>query len=209
MWSPWSTVKSLRIVAGANTATCHHSQTVLRALAAGGMTGVHTGRKCSPLPTPLPTPASAWLTMARALETVTTDSRAYISAEAAEARKLALWTGRLAYADAQWTLPNGPSHAHRDAAALAIDEQGITPVVAAIHQATFTTLFVANADYAQLRTAARAGRVLAPVSTLPDTYDIPCAFTRAPDGRVNSLLSVYRDAAAASGHAAAAIMRNL
>ena len=204
VWSPWSTVKSLRIVAGANTATCHHSQTVLRALAAGGTTGGHRAELLAAADAAAHARV-AWLTMARALETVTTDSRGYISAEAAEARKLALWSGRLAYADAQWTLPDGPSHVHRDAAALAIDERGITAVVAAIHQAAFTTLFVANADYAQLRTAGRAGRVLAPVSTLPDTYDIPCAFTRAPDPRVNSLLSAYRDAATASSHAAAAI----
>lgn len=124
VWSPWSAVKSLRIVAGANTATCHHGQTVLRALAAGGTTGEYTAGKFVAAEA-AGRARQAWLTMARALETVTTDSRCYISAEAAEAEKLALCSGRLAYADAQWTPPDGPSHAHRDAAALAIGEQGV------------------------------------------------------------------------------------
>ena len=81
----------------------------------------------------------------------------------------------------------------------------MTPVLAAIQQAMSTTRFVASADYEQLRSASHAGRVLAPVSTLPDTFDIPCAFTRAPDDRVSLLLATYRQAATASGEAVAAI----
>ena len=203
VWSPWSTVTALRIVAAANTVTSHNSQAVLQTLATSC-----SGSRAAGLLTAAEaagTARTAWLATAHALKSVTTDSRHNISAEATEARNLALWTGRLIYDDSQWTVSSGPSHPHRDPAALAGHPGGVMPVLAAIHQAMSTTRFVASADYTQLRTAAQAGRVLAPVSTLPDTFDIPCAFTRAPDDRVRLLLATYRQAATASGEAVAAV----
>src|SRR5262249_56753483 len=52
--------------------------------------------------------ASAWFQAARALRQVTTDTRGQVTPAAAEARDLAWWTGRLAYADNDWTLASGP-----------------------------------------------------------------------------------------------------
>ena len=41
----------------------------------------------------------AWLAVARAWDNMVTDTRGYLGRPAAEAGRLALWTGRLAYAD--------------------------------------------------------------------------------------------------------------
>jgi hypothetical protein len=50
---------------------------------------------------------------------ITTDTRGTISLVAAETANLALWTGRLAYADPCWTPALGPSHRTRTPEALA------------------------------------------------------------------------------------------
>ena len=53
--------------------------------------------------------AGAWFQAARTLRQVTTDTRGQVTPAAAEARDLAWWTGRLAYADPAWTPTSGPS----------------------------------------------------------------------------------------------------
>jgi hypothetical protein len=54
-----------------------------------------------------------WLAIAHVWDTIVTDTRGYLSRPAAEAGQLALWTGRLAYADPAWTPARGPSPAVR------------------------------------------------------------------------------------------------
>src|SRR5439155_22519213 len=51
-----------------------------------------------------------WLHVARAVGQITTDTRARLSQAASEANDLALWTGRLACADPEWTPARGPAH---------------------------------------------------------------------------------------------------
>ena len=60
-----------------------------------------------------------WLDCAREFRDITTDIQNYISPAAAEAADLALWTGKLAYADADWTLCTGPGQPVRPAVSLA------------------------------------------------------------------------------------------
>ena len=62
-----------------------------------------------------------------------TDSRVYLSHPAAEARHLALWTGRLAYADPAWTPARKPSHAVRDPASLAPGPAELAEIASAMH----------------------------------------------------------------------------
>jgi hypothetical protein len=54
-----------------------------------------------------------------------------------------------------------------------------------------------------LRTAAAAGRLLVPVSSLPEQADIPHPFAPAPPARVRELLALYGEAGQASRDAVA------
>lgn len=206
-WSPMMSVPSLRIVAAANTVTSHNTHVLLSALATAG--DLRSGRQpAAPLLQAAGAAASArtaWRVTADALDAVTTDSRGYLSPEAADARALALWTGRLAYADPDWDITMGPSHAPRDLSGLVDCPGDLAQILPALRQAADTTRFMASANRQQISAAAGAGRILVPVSTLPDTFDIPCAFTRAPAGRIGSLLTVYREAATASADATTTI----
>lgn len=206
-WSPLMSVPSLRIVAAASTVTSHNTHVLLRALATAEdqRSGLEPAEPLLRAAGAAASARTAWRATADALEAVTTDSRGYLSVEAADARALALWTGRLAYANPDWNLTSGPSHAPRDLSSLADRPGEVAQALLALHQAADTTRFVASADRQQIRTAADAGRILVPVSTLPDTFDIPCAFTGAPAGRIRSLLAVYQEAATASSDATAAV----
>ncbi len=147
----------------------------------------------------------SWLRAARAWYRITTDTRGTISPAAAETADLALWTGRLAYADPGWTLALGPSRATRPPDSLAPEPGDLPDVVAAVHQACETLTGIAAADYSQIRTAADARRLLVPTRSLPDSFDIPQPFAPAPRDRVHVLLTAYHDAGAASAQATAAV----
>src|SRR6266581_5230558 len=114
-WSPHLTADSLRHVAATSTVTSHHCEILLRSLAARtadtGTAGLSArllraadaaGRACA-----------GWLNLARALNQVDTDTMRHLAPTAGEAADLALCTGRLAYADAAWTLSSGPGHQPR------------------------------------------------------------------------------------------------
>jgi len=141
----------------------------------------------------------AWLYAARGWDLITTDTRGTLSPAAAETADLALWTGRLAYADPAWTPDLGPSRTARPAAQLTD-----TPaVIAAVHHACETLTQVAAADHAQLTAAARTGRLLVPTRSLPEEFDIPHRFAPAPAARTQPLLTAYHDARTASAQATA------
>jgi hypothetical protein len=69
---------------------------------------------------------------------MTTDTRGTVSPAAAETADLALWTGRLAYADPSCTPALGPSQATRTPQALAPEPGDLPTVVAAVRQASQT-----------------------------------------------------------------------
>ena len=148
---------------------------------------------------------AAWLHAARAWRRITTDTRGTITPAAAETADLALWTGRLAYADPSWTPALGPSHATRTPEALAPEPGDLPAVVAAVHQASETLTQIAAADHSQIRGAAEAGRLLVPTRSLPDRFDIPHPFAPAPRDRIDALLDAYHDAGTASAQATAAV----
>src|SRR6266536_1086293 len=206
-WSPGLTADSLRQSAGCGTVISHHCEILLRSLAAG--TAERTGAAARLLASAEACGQArrAWLRAARGWNRVTTDTRGVISPAAAEAADLALWTGRLAYADPGWTLERGPSQTVRPPKALASRPGDLRVVVAAVHHACETLAQVAAADHEQIRTAAAAGRLLVPTRSLPDTFDIPHPFAHAPASRVGQVLDGYRDAATASTRATAAIAR--
>jgi hypothetical protein len=199
-WSPAFTAESLIHSASCATVISHNSEILLRSLAARaaeyGVPDVSARLLSS-----ADAAASArdsWLQAARSWHRVTTDTRRTIAPFAAETADLALWTGRLAHDDPRWTLTDGPSQAARSPQSLASGPGDLPLVVAAVHQACETLPGIAGADSSQIHIAARAGRLLVPTRSLPDTFDVPHPFAPAPGSRVEILLGAYRDARTAS-----------
>jgi len=62
---------------------------------------------------------------------------------------------------------------------------------------------LAGTDHDQIRTASATGRLLTPVHTLPDSFDIPYLYSPVPAASAEPLLAAYRDAHAASAQAVA------
>ena len=96
----------------------------------------HPSRAAARRPTPPPRAWAAWRAAARAFDTITTEKRATLTPVAAEIGDLALWTGRLAHTDPDWTPARGHPPALRDPADLAFAPAGIPAVLAAVHHAT-------------------------------------------------------------------------
>ena len=64
---------------------------------------------------------------------------------------------------------------------------------------------LAQAKREQIRTAVSMGRILVPTRFLPDTFDIPRPFGRAPQDRIGPLLAVYQDTGRLSAETTAAV----
>jgi hypothetical protein len=204
-WSPFMTAESLSQAATCATVISHHCQVLLTSLAERArQLGSHDfSRTLAASAVTAGHARAAWITAARAWYQIRTDARGAISPAAAETADLALWTGRLAYTSPGWTLDLGPAQATRPPEALAPEPADLGNVLAAVHQATETLTALAAADYTQIRDAAHAGRFLVPTRSLPEAFDNPHPFARAPAGRVNSLLAAYGDAGRASVQATA------
>ena len=114
--SPGLTVTSARQAAETSTVTSHNCALIARALAAASHgTSPAISADLTAAADAARQASGSWYQIARALRQVTTDTRGHLSPAAAEARDLALWTGRLAYTDPTWTLAAAPTipRAHR------------------------------------------------------------------------------------------------
>jgi hypothetical protein len=78
---------------------------------------------------------TSWLGIAHALDQVTTSNQDQPSPLAVAAGDLALWTGRLAYANPAWTLASGPAAAARPEEERSRKPSEMTEVLAAAHDA--------------------------------------------------------------------------
>jgi len=197
------TVASLRQVAENSTVTSHNCAGVLDTLAAH-MAQAGYGELSEQLADAAQAARrarSAWLHAARELTRVWTAAPpGHVSAAAIEAAELTTWTGRLAYADPQWSPSDGPHRPLRPPETLTAED--LPQMTAAAHHACETSAVLASAEHDQIWAAATAGRILVPTRSLPDHYDIPYRFARAPRERVELLLERYADAAQASRQAA-------
>jgi len=146
---------------------------------------------------------TGWLDLARALNQVDTDTMRHLAPTVGQAGDLALCTGRLAYADAAWTLSSGPGHQPRPPHDLAPHPGDIPLALAAAHHACDATTSLAYAQRERIRTAASAGRLLVPTRSLPDTMDIPRPFAPALPDYVYALLRLCQDTAEAAAEASA------
>ena len=144
----------------------------------------------------------AWLAVAHVWDHMATDSRGYLSRPVAEARQLALLTGRLAYADPDWTPARRPSHVVRDAASLAPGPAELAEVLGAMHYAADSLARAARTELRTVRTLAVAGRLYVTTRSLPELkYDVRRAYANAPRDRVADALAVYADTAGISREA--------
>ena len=208
-WSPEVSVASLHQVAAASTVTSHNCSVVLQTLTTGT-----ADRGSDRLQADLAEAAEAanharqaWRRVAGALDQVVTDGRGHLSPSAVETRDLAIWTGRLAYAEPEWTPSSGPRQEIRPPESLMPAPQHVPLVVAAVHHACHTLTRLAWAQEGVIRTAAQAGRILVPARSLPDDLDIPHPYTQAPREHIDRLLSGYRIAGHASHWATIAVAR--
>ncbi len=198
-WSPRVTVNSLRQVAAASTITSHHCEIVLHSLA-DGLEDVNDSLRGG-----LVQAAEAagrararWLAVAHALDQVTTDTQDYLSQAAIAADDLALWTGRLAYADPSWTVAS--QRAVRPARNLVQDPEDLVRASHVLHRALESVTAVAHADRKQVLAAAHGRRIL--VAAGPSSaFDLPLPFAPAPSERIDATLSLYRYAAKAGSEA--------
>jgi hypothetical protein len=189
--SPHLTINSLRRVAATSTLTSHHCEILLRALAeheTAHRLGGHAAGLLQAAESVGRT-RQRWLDVAYALDRVTTDTRLHLSPDAAESGDLALWTGRLAYADPQWTLASGPSHSVRPPQELVPRPEDARLLVAAVHHACETLTSLGHAEREQIHAAGAARRILVTTRSLPDKMDIPRPFAPAPPDRIDSILS--------------------
>jgi hypothetical protein len=207
--SPHLTINSLRRVAATSTLTSHHCEILLRALAEH-----HTRRAPGDQAAGLLQAAEAagstrqrWLDVAHALDRVTTDTRLHLSPDAAESSDLALWTGRLTYADPEWTLASGPGYQARPPEELAPRPEDARLLVSAVHHACETLTSLGYTERDQIRAAGAAHRILVTTRSLPGKMDIPRPFAPAPPDRIEFIVSACdqtaRSADQATAHMAA------
>ncbi len=203
-WAPDLTAESMRHTAASCVVTSFNCEILLRSLAR------QAGRAGYPdlvgdLEDAADTTAwarQAWLAAARSWDDLATESQGRLSEAAAAAGDLALWTGRLAYADPQWTPARGPAHALREPDSLAADPAAFAGVVAAVHYSADTLHRVAAASQDQVLAAAGAGRLYVPVRPGPGLeYRFSRRsrqFARVPGSRVEAVLATYARSAEAS-----------
>jgi hypothetical protein len=198
--SPDLNVESLRHAAAAAVATSHHCAQLLKALAC-------TPEAFGPVqPTAeldLAAEAAAqardsWYCVARALDGVSSDMTGHITADTIDTRDLALWTGRLTYANRDWTLGSGPRQPTRQARYLASNPHRARLVLAAVHHATDALEDLAATHQQQANLARRARRLIIGYGTHPRRHHA------APAARTAPILEAYEQAQAASGQATAA-----
>ena len=200
-WSPELTADSMRHAAASYVVVSFNTEAVYTALAVRArQLGYHA------LIPGLDAAAAraddsrrAWLAVAHVWDNMVTDSQAYLSRPAAEAGHLALWTGRLAYADPAWTPARRPSHAARAPASLAPGPAALAEVASAMHYATDSLARAARTDLDTVRTAASAGRLYVTTRSLPELkYDVPRPYADAPRARLAEAFAVYADTAGTS-----------
>jgi hypothetical protein len=206
-WSPEVSVASLHQVAAASTVTSHNCHLVLQTLTAG-IAGGGSDRLRADLAEAAEAASNArqaWRRVAGALDQVVTDGRGHLSPVAVETRDLATWTGRLAYAEPEWTPSGGPRQEIRPPESLMPAPQQLPSVVAAVHHACHTLTRLAWAQEGVIRTAAQAGRILVTTRSLPDDLDIPHPYTQAPREHIDRLLAGYQIAGHTSNQATIAV----
>ena len=204
--APAITTDSLRHNADASTLTSYHCELLLRAAAdraAAHFPAPDASQEITRAADAAGRARASWLAVARTLRRIAIETPGNAPQSAGETSDLALWTGRLTYADPGWTLASGPAHQTRPPSGLVRSLADIPLLISAVHHTLDCLEANAGTDHDELQAAARPGRILVPALSLPraETCD---PFIVAPQSRVTDLLGVYRTAGQASAHAATA-----
>ncbi len=109
----------------------------------------------------------AWLSVARSLDHVVADVENCPAPEVQDVHDLALWTGRLAYADPRWSVASSPGAVPRPIGGLAADHERAILVVAAVHHASEALAMLSQPQARQTRDADHSGRFIVPAQWLP------------------------------------------
>jgi hypothetical protein len=199
-WAPGLTRDSLHQSAACAAVIGHHCQVLLRTLAdrETQLPGLATGADLLDSADSAGHARQTWLKAARSWNTATTSTHGALSAVAVEAADLALWTGRLAYANPRWTLSLGPSQPARTADQLIRHPADFAQVITAVHQACETITQLAATEHDQIVAARQAFRLLVTTRSLPDKFDVPHPYAVAPKYRIDQILASYRNASTAS-----------
>lgn len=198
-------VNSLRQAAAASTLASHHCEVLLRSLARSQRAGGEPGTGLRAAADAAARARTRWLGITHALDQVSARNQEQPSLAAAAAGELALWTGRLAYADPSWTLASGPTCAKEPGESPAREPGQMTEALEAVHDACDAMTRIATADQRQVRALSGAGKLLAPAGPDPVTLDMPGPVARARPDRIGALLTLYQYTVQASAEAAAAV----
>lgn len=204
-WSPGVTSGGWQWTAQASVITSHLSEMALRTagLRAGQLPDPQVSHaQLSRLADLMAGTRAAWSQVDRAWDTMMTESRMLATPAMTDASDLLLRMGRLAWDDPQWTPDRSRRAPSRTPASLIPEPHLITTVVAAIHHWADALARIAETEIAAVDAAARAGRLYVPTRSLPEDYDIPRPYARAPDHRCAALRDTYKAAHHASLQAA-------
>jgi hypothetical protein len=202
-WSPAATSAAWRRAALACAITSHASDMVLRTLtdraAHLGIDNAITSQLRSAADTMSQTwPAWRTVTCEWDILRTGTSHRTASTPAATDLGDLALRTGRLAYANPDWTPDYAEASTLRGRAALARTRDDIPAVIAAIHHAADAITRIAARHQQAVRTAASERRLYLPTRLMPEEYDIHRPYTLATSNRTDKLLATYTTAINAS-----------
>ncbi len=203
-WAPAQTTESLRHLTDHSAVTAWNCHRIFQALASGAECPEHLKAPLRAAADAAGNACGAWLRAAQAWDAFTTDARGGLSRTAVSAEDLALWTGRLAHADPDWTPVLGQFAAPGPLPGLAATPADLRRAVAAAHHACDAISRLAASAGQQLETSAAAGRLIAPARNLPGHFDVRYALTQARSGAASPLITAYKDAEAGSARSAAA-----
>lgn len=204
-WSPELTRESMRHTASHCTVTSWNCHLILRALASQDAHSPSLAARFRDAADAADMARTAWLRVAEAWDTFLTDGSGGLSQIAVAAEDLALWTGRLAYADPSWTPAIGPSRPARQLTDLAPSPAGLRRAVAAVHHACHCLDRLAATSCEQVRVAAANGRLIVPARNLPASFGVPYPFAPAPPWAASQLLDACQHAQTASDRAVTAV----
>lgn len=196
-------VSSWHRIAAASTVTSHHCHLLYRTLAdrVGNEDSGQFRAKLLEAAADASSAREYWLDSAREFQEITTEIRRHISPAALEAADLALWTGKLVYADSYWTLSSGPSCPVRTGDTLVPRLEDMAAVVGAVHETSEALNSLAASNLQQARLAIDGRRLLVPTRSLPERYDVPMRFTAAPKPYEVSLIACCQDTVRAAARA--------
>lgn len=186
--------ESFRQIAGNCTVTSWNCHLVLKAVAARSDLPPHLTARLRSAAQVADRARAAWLHVAAQWDTITTTVRCDLSPAAADAEDLALWTGRLAYADPHWTPALGPGGTTRSPQDLVNSPAELRRVVAALHHTCHAITRLAAHNHQQVQDAAAGRRLVVPERNLTDSSGRRYLFGLATPADASRLRSAYRDA---------------